>query len=76
MSEREKEIQGQLESQRETWVETVKLAADRLGSLVGPSASDVDWLASLVGKLAMQASHYQIWRKAPTFRHGNISQRS
>ena len=58
MSEREKEIQNRLESQRDVWVETVKTAADRLSSLISPSVNDVAWLASLVGQLAMQASDY------------------
>ena len=58
MSDREKEIQIRLESQREIWVETVKSAADHLSGLIGPSSNDVAWLSSLVGQLAMQASDY------------------
>ena len=58
MSEREKEIQNRLELQRDVWVETVKTAADRLSGLISPSVDEVAWLASLVGKLAMQASDY------------------
>ena len=58
MSNREKEIQNRLESQRDVWADTVKAAADRLSGMSTPSANDVAWLASLVGQLAMQVSEY------------------
>ena len=58
MSDREKEIQNRLESQREIWAETVRSAADRLSGAIGPSADEVAWLSSVVGQLAVQASEY------------------
>jgi hypothetical protein len=58
MSIKENDIQIKLESQRELWVSTVRSIADRLSSLVGPSASDVAWLSGMVGQLAIQSSDY------------------
>lgn len=52
------EIQSRIDGKHELWVESVRSATERMLSMKTPSASDVAWLASVVGQLAVQASEY------------------
>jgi hypothetical protein len=51
-------VQSNLEYKQQVWVEMAKSAASRMESWVGPSESDVQWLISFAGQLAVQSAEY------------------